>query len=101
MFMLNIILSLLGIIFFVFGFLVTFKQKYNLVFLSINSRNHKDNAYAEQIGLISLMSGMLYVFAAIAGLIFTSVIFSVLMLTVCLALTSSMFVLSTIRASRV
>ena len=100
MFMLNIILSLLGIIFFVFGFLVTFKQKYKLVFLFTSSRNHKANAYAEQVGLILLMSGMLYVFAAIAGLIFTSIIFSVLMLTVCLAITSSMFVVSTIRASR-
>lgn len=100
MFMLNIILTLVGIIFFVFGFLVTFKQKYNLVAMLVKSVNLKERAYAEQIGLISLMSGMLYIFAAIAGLVFTSVLFSVLMITACLSVTLSMFVTSTVKASR-
>ena len=100
MIMLNIILTVVGIIFFVFGFLVTFKQKYNLVTMFATSANLRDRAYAEQIGLISLMSGMLYIFAAIAGLVFASVLFSVLMITACLAITAAMFVTSTVRASK-
>ena len=101
MFMLNIILTFVGIIFFVFGFLVTFKQKYNLVTMLIKSVDPSNRAYAEQIGLISLMSGMLYIFAAIAGLVFASVLFSVLMITACLAITLTMFVTSTVKAGRV
>ena len=100
MFMLNMILTLIGIIFFVFGFLVTFKQKYNLVSLFASQKITRSNAYAEQVGLISLMSGMLYIFAAIAGLVFTSLLFSLLMITTCLAITASMFVVSTVRAGR-
>ena len=96
MIMLNIILAVVGIIFFVLGFLVTFKQKYHLVTTFIN----KDNAYAGQIGLISLMAGMLYIFTAIIGLVFASLLFSVLMIAACLAITSAMFVTSTIKAGR-
>ena len=98
MFMLNIILTFIGIIFFVFGFLVTFKQKYNLVALFASAKLRSGNAYAEQVGLISLMSGMLYIFSAIAGLVFTSLIFSILMVVICVAISSSMFVVSTLRA---
>ena len=100
MFMLNLILTVIGIIFFAFGFLVTFKQKHNLVALFASSKVTTNNGYAEQVGLISLMSGMLYIFAAIAGLVFTSLLFSVLMIATCLAITSSMFVVSTVRAGR-
>ena len=100
MFMLNIILTLVGIIFFVFGFLVTFKQKYNLVALLVRAECLKERAYAEQIGLICLMSGMLYIFAAIAGLVFASVLFSVLMVAACLAITAAMLVTSTVKAGR-
>ena len=99
MIMLNIILTFVGIIFFVFGFLVTFKQKYNLVTMFV-SRNIKDSSYAEQVGLISLMSGMLYIFAAIIGLVFSSILFSVLMISACFAISAAMFVTSTIRAGR-
>lgn len=100
MFMLNLVLTLIGIIFFVFGFLVTFKQKYNLVALFASSKVARGNSYAEQVGLISLMSGMLYIFAAIAGLVFTSLLFSLLMIATCLAISSSMFVVSTVRAGK-
>ena len=98
MFMLNLTLTFIGIIFFVFGFLITFKQKYNLVrfFAPANA----DNSYAEQIGLILLMSGILYVLTSIMALVFASVIFSLIMLAACFAITSSMFVVSTVRASR-
>ena len=98
MIMLNIILTFVGVIYFVFGFLVTFKQKYNLVTMFV--KNNKDSAYAEQIGLIALMSGMLYIFTAIIGLVFSSVLFSVLMMAACFTLSAAMFVTSTIRAGR-
>ena len=98
MFMLNLMLTVIGIIFFVFGFLITFKHKYNLV--SFFAPTKADNSYAEQIGLILLMSGMLYLLTSIMALVFASVLFSILMIAVCLAITSSMFVVSTVRASR-
>lgn len=96
MIMLNIILTFVGIIFFGFGFLVTFKQKYNLVTMLTG----RDDAYAEQVGLISLMSGMLYIFAAIIGFVFTSLLFSVFMIGACFAITAALFVTSTVRANR-
>ena len=64
------------------------------------SKNLNDRAYAEQVGLISLMSGMLYIFAAIIGLVFSSILFSVLMISACFAISAAMFVTSTIRAGR-
>ena len=100
MFMLNIVLTLVGIIFFVFGFLVTFKQKYGLVSFFASSKLQNNHAYAEQIGLISLMSGMLFIFAAIAGLVATSLLFSLFMIATCLSISSSMFTVSTIKAYR-
>lgn len=98
MFMLNLMLTLIGIIFFVFGFLITFKGKYNLV--AFFAPANADNSYAEQVGLILLMSGMLYVLSSIMALVFTSVIFSLVMVATCFAITTSMFVVSTVRASR-
>ena len=98
MFMLNLMLTAIGIIFFVFGFLVTFKQRYSLVAFLAPAK--ADEAYAEQIGLILLMSGILYVLASIMSLVFTSIIFSLVMIAICLAITSSMFVASTRRANR-
>ena len=100
MFMLNLALTFIGLIFFVLGFLVTFKQKHSLVALFASQKVSANNGYAEEVGIICLMSGMLYIFAAIAGLVFTSLLFSVLMIATCLAITSSMFVVSTVRAGR-
>jgi hypothetical protein len=97
--MLNLMLTVIGIIFFVLGFLVAFKQKYNLV--AFFARAKADNGYAEQVGLILLMAGMLFVLTSIMALVFTSLLFSLVMIAVCLAITSSMFVVSTLRASRV
>ena len=98
MFMLNLMLTSIGIIFFVLGFLVAFKQRYSLVAFLATAK--ADKAYAEQIGLILIMSGVLYVLASIMSLVFTSIIFSLVMIAICLAITSSMFVASTRRANR-
>ncbi len=98
MFMLNLMLTLIGIIFFVLGFLITFKGKHNLVAFFAPAK--ADNSYAEQVGLILLMSGMLYVLTSIMALVFTSLLFSLIMIAACLAITSSMFVVSTVRAGR-
>ena len=76
MIMLNIIITLLGITFFAFGFLVSFKKKYSLVSVFTKACNSDKENFAERIGLISLMSGMLYIFAAIAGLVSASIIFT-------------------------
>lgn len=99
MFMINLMLTVIGIIFFVFGFLVTFKGKQNLVAFFAPAK--ADSGYAEQVGLILLMSGMLYVLTSIMSLVFTSIFFSLVMIAVCLTITSSMFIVSTVRAGRV
>ena len=80
MIMLNIIITVLGISFFAFGFLVSFKKKYSLVSVFAKAYNQQ---YAEQIGLISLMSGMLYIFSAIAGLVSANVIFTLCFFAAC------------------
>ena len=102
MFMFNITLTLIGIIFFTFGFVVTFKKKYNLVAIFIkNKASQNINTYAEQIGLIALMSGMLYIFAAIVGLVCANIIVSLSILSICVALTTSLMLISTKNAKKV
>ena len=102
MIMLNIIITVIGIAFFTLGFLVSFKKKYSLVSVftkACSSGSDKEN-FAERIGLISLMSGMLYIFAAIAGLVSASVVFTLSVLAVCVAITASMFVHSSLKTTR-
>lgn len=98
MFMLNLMITVIGIIFFVLGFLVSFKGKHNIV--AVFAPAKADKGYAEQVGLILLMSGMLYVLASIMSLVFASLLFSLLMIAACLSITASMFVVSTVRAGR-
>ena len=100
MFMLNIMISVLGVIFFVLGFLVSFKKRYELVlFLIKGARKSAD--FAEQIGLILLMSGMLYIFVGIAGLVSSSLLLTVSLAVISLSLTASLMTLSTLKARRV
>ena len=94
MIMLNIIITVLGIAFFAFGFLVSFKKKYFLVSLFAKAYNQQ---YAEQIGLVSLMSGMLYIFSAIAGLVSASAAFTLCFFAICVMITASMFIHSTLK----
>ena len=94
MIMLNIIITVLGITFFAFGFLVSFKKKYSLVSLFAKAN---DQQYAEQIGLVSLMSGMLYIFSAIAGLVSASAAFTLCFFAICVMITASMFIHSTLK----
>ena len=100
MFMLNIILSFAGIIFFGFGFLVSLKKKYELVTFFTRKHIAKSENFAEQIGLISLMSGMLYIFAGIVGLVSASLPFTVSLVVACVCITASLMTLSTVKANR-
>ena len=102
MIMLNIIITVIGIAFFAFGFLVSFKKKYFLIsfFTKMARSNAERDSYAEQIGLISLMSGMLYIFSAIAGLVSANVIFTLCFFAACVAITASMFLHSTLKTNR-
>ena len=101
MFMLNIIITLLGTVFFAFGFLVCFKKRYTLVSFLINDKSCDNDTYKEQIGLIFLMAGMLYIFAGIVGFVSASVWVSVSILLACTALIFSLFTHSTLKAKRI
>jgi MFS superfamily sulfate permease-like transporter len=90
----------MGIIFFAFGFMVSFKKKYNLVSFFTKSPYTKNENYAEQIGLISLMSGMIYIFAGIVGLVSASLIFTVTLMVACIGATASLMTMSTIKARK-
>ena len=100
MIMLNIILSVFGVIFFIFGFLVSFKKKYGLVSVFTRSSRANDTNYPEQIGLISLMSGMLYIFAGIVGLVSSSLIFTACLFALCLIVTAALFLHSSLKANK-
>lgn len=95
MFMLNMILSFAGIIFFVFGFLICFKKKHSIVTFFVKN---KGEGFAEQVGLISLMSGMIYIFAGIIGLVSASFAFTLMLMIACVALTLSFLTVSTLKA---
>lgn len=102
MFMLNIALVFLGIVFFTFGFLVCFKKKYSLVsFLTRFSASDRCSVnFAEQAGLIGLMGGMLYIFAGIVGFVSSSILVSSLLLVACTCVSLSFFAHSTIKSRK-
>ena len=102
MFMLNIALVFLGIVFFTFGFLVCFKKKYNLVSFLIRygeTDRYSDN-YREQIGLIGLMGGMLYIFAGIVGFVSANIWVSTALLLICTTISFFFFAHSTISSRK-
>ena len=100
MFMLNSILVFLGITFFAFGFLVCFKKKYNLVSFLTRSRisDRYSVNFADQIGLIGLMGGMLYIFAGIVGFVIANVLVSAALLVAATSISLSFYAHSTIRS---
>ena len=99
--MLNIIITFLGTAFFAFGFLVCFKKKYSLVSFLITDKTTDNDSYKEQLGLIGLMAGMLYIFGGIVGFISASLWVSVSLLLICSAVTFSFFAHSTLKAKRI
>ena len=99
MFMLNIMISVIGVMFFVLGFLVSFKKRYELVLFMIKGARKSAN-FAEQIGLILLMSGMLYIFVGIAGLVSSSLLLTISLAVISISLTASLIALSTVKATR-
>ena len=101
MFMLNIIITLLGTEFFALGFLVCFKKRYALVSFLITDKSCNNDTYKEQIGLISLMAGMLYIFAGIVGFVSASVWVSISLLLACTSIIFSFFTHSTLKAKRI
>ena len=98
MFMLNIMLTFMGIIFFAFGFLVSCKKKYALVTFFSRSAYAKSENFAEQIGLISLMSGMIYIFCGIVGLVSASLVLTLALVVICFSLTAALMTTSTLKA---
>ena len=100
MFMLNIILALLGIVFFALGFLICFKKKYFLANLVSFTKANDNSAFSEQIGLISLMSGMLYIFAGIVGFVSASIFVSLSLMVACTLVTISFLSVSKTKAVR-
>ncbi len=65
--LLKIILMTVGIAFLVFGYLIYFKGKYNLInnFESDFKVGRKTEAYARKVGLVELILGTLLVLFAI------------------------------------
>lgn len=65
--LLKIILMTVGIAFLVFGYLIYFKGKYNLInnFESDFKAGRKTGAYARKVGLVELILGTLLVLIAI------------------------------------
>ncbi len=99
--MLNIIITLLGTVFFAFGFLVCFKKKYSLVSFLMTDKSEDCAAYCEQLGLIGLMSGMLYIFAGIVGFVSASLWVSISLLLICSTVVFSFFAHCTLKAKRI
>lgn len=101
MFMLNIMITILGTAFFAFGFLVCFEKKYSLVSPFITDKSRDNDRYREQLGLIGLMAGMIYIFAGIVGFISASVWVSASLFLACTAITFFLFAHSTLKLDRI
>lgn len=72
MLILKIIAISLGLTFTLFGYLIYFKKKYNLVngFEADFKAGRKTESYASQIGLIELIIGVVIYIAALSLIVF-------------------------------
>ena len=61
--LLKIILILVGLVFIIFGYLIYFKEKYNLIngFESDYKSGRKSETYAKKVGLVEFMIGIILV----------------------------------------
>lgn len=69
--LLKIILILVGLAFIIFGYLIYFKEKYNLIngFEGDFKSGRKTESYAKKVGLIELVIGIIFVLIGIAVII--------------------------------
>ncbi|MFR8506215.1 MAG: DUF3784 domain-containing protein [Peptoniphilus sp.] len=67
MILLKIILILVGLAFIIFGYLIYFKEKYNLIngFEMDFKSGRKTESYAKKVGLIELVIGIIFVLIGI------------------------------------
>lgn len=67
MILLKIILILVGLAFIIFGYLIYFKEKYNLIngFEMDFKSGRKTESYAKKVGLIELIIGIIFVLIGI------------------------------------
>ena len=61
--LLKIILIILGLAFITFGYLIYFKEKYNLIngFESDFKSGRKTESYAKKLGLVELIIGIIFI----------------------------------------
>ena len=61
--LLKITLTLVGVAFIIFGYLIYFKEKYNLIngFESDYKSGRKSETYAKKVGLVEFMIGIILV----------------------------------------
>lgn len=69
--LLKIILTLVGVAFIIFGYLIYFKEKYNLIngFEADFKSGRKTEVYAKKVGLIELIVGIIFILIGILLLI--------------------------------
>ena len=69
--LLNTILIVVGGAFITFGYLIYFKEKYNLIndFEADNKSEKKSESYAKKVGLIELIIGIIFVLIGILVII--------------------------------
>ncbi|MDU3456413.1 MAG: DUF3784 domain-containing protein [Peptoniphilus harei] len=69
--LLKITLIPVGLAFIIFGYLIYFKEKYNLIngFESDFKSGRKTESYAKKVGLIELVIGIIFVLIGIAVII--------------------------------
>lgn len=71
MILLKIILILVGLAFIIFGYLIYFKEKYNLIngFESDFKSGRKTESYAKKVGLVEFIIGIIFVLIGIVVII--------------------------------
>lgn len=69
--LLKIILILVGVVFISFGYLIYFKEKYNLIneFEGDFKSGRKTEAYAKKVGLAELIVGIIFILIGIVVII--------------------------------
>lgn len=69
--LLKITLTLVGVAFIIFGYLIYFKEKYNLIngFERDFKSDRKTEVYAKKVGLVELIIGIIFILIGIIVII--------------------------------
>lgn len=96
----NGLLILVGILFIIFGYLIYFKNKYDLInnFKNDKSIGKYSDDYALRVGFIEFWSGIFFICIGVVGFIISQKVFSIISLIICVTFAIIILVVNSVKS---